>query len=156
MPRFLRVVRQARWSRPSWTDNGALDWQADALSDLSTMRNSLSVYQADSDEMLHQVIAGFAANRDNLANVDYALIEGQLLDAMRLQVVSSDGETPHTGANLLHHDIVNLTADNVLQLVRSISADDVRRVPARTVKAFIQRGLADGHIASARLKFSVG
>ena len=156
MPRFLRVVRQARWSSPSWTDGHTLDWQGDALTDLSTMRNALSVYQADSDEMFHQVIAGFAANRDKLANVDYAVIEGQLLDAMKLQVVSSDGETPHNGANRLHHDIVNLTADNVLGLVRSISADDVRRVPARTVKEFIQRALADGQIDAMRLKFSVG
>ena len=155
MPRFLRVVRQARWSRPSWTDGSTVDWQGDALTDLSTMRNALSVYQADSDEMLHQVIAGFAANRDRLANVDYAVIEGQLLDAMNLQVVSSDGETPHRGANRLHHDIVNLTADNVLRLVRSISADDVQRVPARTVKTFIQRALADGQIDATRLKFSV-
>ena len=120
------------------------------------MRNSLSVYQADSDEMLHQVVAGFAANRDNLANLDYAMIDSQLLDAMNLLVVSSDGETPHTGANRLHYNIVNLTADNVLHLVRSISADDVRRVPARTVKAFIQRALADGQIDATRLKFSVG
>ena len=156
MPRFLRVVRQARWSRPSWTDGHSLDWQGDALNDLSTMRNSLSVYQADSDEMLRQVVAGFAANRDNLANVDYAMIDGQLLDAMNLLVVSSDGETPHTGANRLHHNIVNLTADNVLHLVHSISADDVRRVPARTVKAFIQRALADGQIDATRLKFSIG
>lgn len=155
MPRFLRVVRQARWSRPSWTDGHSPDWQGDALNDISTMRNSLSVYQADSDEMLHQVVAGFAANRDNLANVDYAMIEGQLLDSMNLLVVSSDGETPHTGANRLHHNIVNLTADNILRLVQSISADDVKRVPARTVKTFIQRALADGQIDATRLKFSV-
>ena len=156
MPRFIRVVRQARWSRPPWTDGHTPDWQGDALTDLSTMRNSLSVYQADSDEMVHQVIAGFAANRDRLANVDYAMIESHLLDAMNLQIVSSDGETPHAGANRLHHDIVNLTADNVLRLVRTISADDVRRVPARTVRTFIQRALTDGQIDATRLRFSVG
>ena len=99
MPRFLRVVRQARWSKPLWTDGNTLDWQGDALTDLATTKNSLSVYQADSDAMVHQVIAGLATNRDKLANVDYAMIEGQLLDEMNLRVVPSDRGTPHSGVN---------------------------------------------------------
>ena len=157
MPRFLRKVRKARWARPSWTsDCPEPHWQGDSLNDLSTTKNSLSVYQVDSDEMLCHVIAGLAASSDNLSNFDYAIIEGELLEAMNLCVTPTDGTTPHIEANRLHHNIVDLTADGILNLVHSISVDDVRRVPRPKVRVLIRSALDDGQINLARLKFSVG
>ena len=157
MPRFLRKVRKARWASPSWvTEREASHRQGDALIDLSTTKNCLSVYQVDSDEKLRQVVTGLAAGSDNLGHVDYMIIEGELLDVIGLQAIPSDGETPHAEANLLHRDIVDLTADDILNLTHSISADDVCRVLRPKVRVLIQHALNDGQINPAQLKFSVG
>lgn len=151
MPRFLRTVRKARWSNPSWAGGLASDQQGDALADFSTTSNALSVYLVDSEDAIQQVVAGLAAGRSSLSNLDYAVIEADLLDRMNLQAVQTPGQTPHQEANNLHHDIVNLTAANVLGLVQSITINNVQRVPVQKVKAFLERSIRDGHIDTGAL-----
>ena len=152
MPRYLRMVRRARWYRPDWTDGNTIDWQADALGDLSTGQNALSVYLADSDEMVNHAVAALAANRKNLANLDYAIIDGDLLTRMNLQAVQNPGKTLHQLANGLHHDITNLTAANIFVLMQSITATSVTRVPHKHVKVLLERAINDGHIEKDKLR----
>ena len=97
MARFLRVVRQARWSRPTWAPNLPLKWQGAALGDLQTTNNVLSVYLVDTQEMTDQVVAALAANRDNISHLDYATINVGFLSALNLQAVQEDGRTSHAG-----------------------------------------------------------
>ena len=155
MTRYLRSVRQARWSRPQWIVGTAIAWQGDALGDLSTQKNMLSVYLADSGDRVDQVVAALAANRCNLVNLDYVLIEGDVLSHLHLQTVQEKGETMHRLVNELHYDIPELTAANVFALMKSISAEDVVRVPKPKVKALLQRAIQDDHLDIDRLSESL-
>ncbi len=72
----MRVVRQARWYKYpelDWLPDGGL--QADALGDLQTSGNALSVYRVENETDRERVIVALAANRDNLANLDYAIFD---------------------------------------------------------------------------------
>ncbi|MXZ23454.1 MAG: hypothetical protein F4Y80_01085 [Caldilineaceae bacterium SB0665_bin_21] len=151
MTRYLRMVRQARWNRPKWIVGTTVAWQGDALGDLSTTHNVLSVYLADTGERVNQVVAALAANRDNLANLDYVLIEGDLLSQLHLQTMQVSGETFHCSVNELHYDIQDLTAAGVFALMKSITAEDVVRVSRPNVKALLQHAIHDGHIDINRL-----
>ena len=155
MPTFLRTVRKSRWSAPSWAGGFASDRQGDALVDFSTKFNVLSVYLVDSDDAIQQVVAGLAAGRCNLTNFDYAVLEADVLDRMNLRVVQTLGKTLHQEANNLHHDIVDLTAANVIDLVQSITTSSVQRVPMPKVKAFLECSIRDGHIDVGALKESL-
>ena len=155
MPGYLRAVRKPRWSDPLWAAGITSGRQSDALGDFSTTSNKLSVYLVDSDDKIRQVVAGLAASRDNLSNLDYAVIEGDLLDKLNLQAVQTPGRTPHNEANNLHHDIVNLTAYNILDLVQSIDASDVKRCSIQKVRAALERSIKDGHIDIKTLKDSL-
>ena len=141
MPRYLRMVRQARWSQPSWTDGTTPEWQGDALGDLSTGKNILSVYLADSDDKVAHAVAAFAANRDNLVNFDYAVIDSNLLARMNLRAVQKQGQTLHRLANRFHHDVIDLMAANVFALMQSISVTGRKTRSAQGVKTLLQRAI---------------
>lgn len=67
MARILRKIRKNRWYKTeeiSWLPDNEL--QADALDDLRTKYNELSVYRIDENESnLDRVIAALATNTDN-------------------------------------------------------------------------------------------
>ena len=149
------MVRRGRWSNPSLAGGLASSRQGDALGDFDTKSNKLSVYLVDSEDEIQQVVAGLAAGRKNLSNFDYTVIEADLLSKMNLQAVQSPGGTPHHGANDLHHDIVNLTANDIFELVQSIDLCDVERYSAPKVKAVLERSIRDGYIITEKLKDSL-
>lgn len=155
MTRYLRMVRRARWSPPCWNVGTTPKWQGDALRDLNTEQNGLSVYLADTQERIDQVVATLAANRDNLANLDYAIFAEDLLSQLKLRWEQVDGKTVHCKANGLHFDIVDLTADNVFSLMERVTADNVIRVPKHRVKDLLQHAIHDGHVDVAGLKPSL-
>lgn len=155
MTRYLRSVRRARWSRPCWNVGTAPAWQGDALGDLNTTKNVLSVYLADTDQKVGQVVAGIAANRDHLVNLDYAFISEDILSKFNLRSVQVGGKTFHHIANELHFDIVDLTAGNVFALMKCLTADNVIRVSKPQVRELLQHSIQEGHIDIANLKPSL-
>ena len=74
MATFLRMTRQGRWLKYpdlEWLQPDEL--QSDALLDLQTKDNRLSVYRAEGEEEAKQVVIALAANRESLSNLDYAI-----------------------------------------------------------------------------------
>ena len=146
MARFLRVIRQGRWGRPTWKADIPQQWQADALTDLATQGNALSVFLVDTQQATNQVIAGLAAKRMNLTNFDYAIIDSNLLTNLGVRTEPQTGETLHHEANDLHHNIVELTAINTLMLVQSIPPESVTRVPWKSVGEIVKQEIEAGYI----------
>ena len=81
MPFVLRKIRKSKW----WKHPGVpwlahSDLQADALGDLQTSSNQLSVYHIEDDKSnLEQIVTALAASRDTIANLDYALLDLQIV-----------------------------------------------------------------------------
>ena len=143
--RYLRVVRRARWEPVVADDGAGYEWQADALDDLRTRRNELSVFRADTDCMVDDVVTGLAAGRDDISHVDYAIIDGERIFGLGIrQPVRSVGQTPYHPANELHHDVVDLTAVDLVALVKLIKVDDVVRIPPRRVKYLLLAAVKNG------------
>ena len=140
------MMRQARWSRPTWQGTTQNDWQGDALGDLSTSRNVLSVYLVYTAEMMEQVVVGLAAQRDDLAHFDYAIISAETLAHLTAGTIRENGKTPNGYANTLHYNIVNLTGHDLFVLMQSIAPEDVRRIHWRDVGTLLRRAFVAGSI----------
>lgn len=149
------MVRRGRWSNPPWIGGLASSRQGDALGDFGTRCNKLSVYLVNSEDEIQQVVTGLAAARKSLSNLDYTIIEVDLLRKLNLSTIQIPGKTPHRGANDLHHDIVNLTADNILALIQSVALCDVKRCPAPEVKTLLESSIEDGDILKEKLEGSL-
>ena len=157
MPFILRKIRKARWH-----GSDVLDWllpndvQADSLLDLSTKDNQLSVYIVDDDRFnLDRILAALAGNCDFISNIDYALIPAEVLTRIEIKTAETKGETSDEEVNIAHKDLIELSAFQILELAKSISATGERaRLTAKKVAELIERSIAEGFIDQTRLKLS--
>src|SRR5438874_12791164 len=110
------MIRKARWlTGPDvpWLSPG--DVPADALLDLRTEANALSVCQVEADlSNLERVVAALAASRDTLANADFVLFDVRILTSLAIGSEATCGATPDEEANARWHlDLVELTAARI-------------------------------------------
>jgi hypothetical protein len=120
VPLILRKIRKNKWCNTeslSWLQEGEI--QADAFNDVATKSNTLSVWEvADDKSDLEQVIIALASSCDNLSNLDYAVINSDLLKDIGIQSIATEGNTIYSKANPLHRDLVDLTASKLLRSLK--------------------------------------
>jgi hypothetical protein len=154
---LLRSIRKARWSQsPEWCDEG--DLGADALNDLATKDNALSVWQIEQDESnLERVIAALAATRDYLSNFDLILFPEEIVADSGIATDRSEGVSADHEANARWHcDLRMISASKLASLARSIKArGTLRRILERQVGNCIFRGVQEGRIDSSSVSQSI-
>ncbi len=99
MSLLFRKVRESRWytagdaAEFAWLP--ASDAQADALDDLRTKSNALSVFVINEDRSnLERVATAFAASGDELTNIDYAIFDDDVLHRLGVPPRPEPGRTP--------------------------------------------------------------
>jgi hypothetical protein len=155
VPFFLRTIRKAKWYKNedvSWLAEGEL--QADALADLATKGNELSVWHIEDDRSnLEQVVTAVAAGRDNIANLDYALFDQQILSAINIKIKETKGGSPDEKVNAWHRDLVELSATKLMELAKAIQTEAAKeRILPKDIIRLIKRAIASGQIERAKLK----
>jgi hypothetical protein len=119
----LRKVRKSRWllsEAEPWLAEGGV--QADALRDMETDANRLSVWMIHDDESnLDQVLAALAANCDYVTNIDYVLFPLSYLDDLGIARTRKLGSTLDRTTNEWHVDLGCLSASQLASLTERIA-----------------------------------
>lgn len=149
MPFFLRVIRKSKWYKTAdvpWLGHGEL--QADALADLKTASNELSVWEINDDRKnLDDVVVACACTRGHLANVDYALIGQDIVTGLGIRVSRTAGVSRCPMANQFHCDLVELTATRLIQLAKMIKAwGQIARISEKAVQVLLAKAAQNGEI----------
>ena len=145
MANFLRMIRQGRWLKhPAWDWLGKDDIHSDALIDLQTTGNALSVFKVESDDDINRIVVALAANRTEVKNLDYVVFDDVALVSSDISFAQKEGDTPDDAVNQLHHDVYNLTAFKLAKIAQAVSLCEMQRVPQKTLKTQLQQGVA-GH-----------
>ena len=154
MPFVLRKLdRKAAFHPINGIPTG--DVQADALSDLRTTGNALSVWLIDDDRAnLDRIVAALGAGRMELAKLDYALMDHVVLDDLRIQATPKHGLSIDAGANSLwHRDLLDLSGGKLLELAVIMQAQATfERVQKSELSTLIAQSLHNGFIDRDRLK----
>lgn len=126
---FLRAVRQGRWlTHPHWPGLQPGQVQADALGDLTTTKNRLSVFRVESDSEIAMVTVALASNKKFLANIDYLLFDDSHLESLEIEAIRNKGNTPDARVNELHYDLNIRDGSALLSFAQSISDGQVTRI----------------------------
>jgi hypothetical protein len=152
MPFLMRTVRKGRWHQQDWLPVG--EPPADALADISTQSNELSVWLIEDDRSnLNRVAAALAAARDSVSNLDYRLVPVGWVGIHRIPVQATEGRTADLQANQKwHRDIPRLTASRLLSLARCMWRRGVAgRISERRVEELLLSGLRTGQLGRERL-----
>ena len=157
MALLLRKIRKSKWYRNPgvpWLPEG--DLQSDALDDLSTRDNQLSVFHVEDDESnLRRVIAAMAANCTFLCNIDFALLDQKVIGEIGIEIRGTEGDLPddHVNTNW-HHHLCELSASRRMTLAMSIpSRAKIRRIGCKKVLEFVAEAVMAGEISRERVKW---
>jgi len=147
VPQYLRMVRKSKWYKNTQTPWLLPDdLQADALSDLRTHSNKLSVWEVE-DGSLDLVIASLAATREHVANFEYALFSSETISRIGVRLIRSEGECCNgLVAKHMHRDLLELTAGKIMQLAKTVSATRVTRVYPRQIVELVKIAVNSGSL----------
>lgn len=146
---LLRKITKAKWYDQSWLPQGEVP--GDALVDLRTQKNELSVWRIEPGETnLNAVIAALASNKtDRLDNLDYVLVDEDVVGQLGIQSVLSEGDSPHPHANTHWHvDLVELSGSKVLALAHEMKRlqGEHKRVQPKVVREILKAALRGGEL----------
>jgi hypothetical protein len=157
VPFLLRAIRKAKWYRNPdlpWLSEGEL--QADALYDLKTDNNILSVWHIlDDHSNKEQIITALAATRQHPVQFDYFLLEEQYPRELNIKIVEIPGDSPDQGINSWHRDLIELSAEKLMQLARAIQLHAQReRIPHSNVRRLLAQALLSGRHDPTKTKLA--
>ena len=158
MPLLLRKIRKGKWYKNDsvlWL--GENEIQADALGDIVTSSNTLSVWLVEDDKSnLEQIIIALASGCDNISNFDYALLNVDLLSNFGIKIETKEGSTPYVRANQWHRDLVELTTNKLFKLAEAMFIlSDRERVAEKTVLNWIKDAVRNGQIDKTKLSAGI-
>lgn len=147
MALVLRKIRKSKWYKsPSVPWLSATDLQADALSDLGTKANALSVYFVREDlSDLDRVVAAVAACGDHVSIFDYTLFDEALLHQSSFKLSNTPGTTPDTVVNNQNHrDLIELSRDAIVELSKTVQKAQTHRIHDKKVADLIRDSIKNG------------
>lgn len=127
--------------------------QADALLDLRTSANELSVWRVgDEADCLSRATVALALQRQSLQEYDFGLFTEDAVRALDIELCNTEGNTADPEFNNRHVDLVKLTARKVADLAALIRREqNIKRHTFATIKADTKKLIEDGHINIDRL-----
>jgi hypothetical protein len=159
MPKVLRKVdRKILWSTEPLEDeetwHSASELRADALVDLRTNKNALSIFVVDdvAGVPVDRIVAALAANRSFLDHVDYIAVDMRVILDLGIKIDNAPGATCDSGVDQCHRNLINLTARKVAELGNSLQkVGEVKRIQVVQVGRLINAGLKAGHIVQNKV-----
>jgi hypothetical protein len=151
----LRKIRKSKWYKSEsvpWL--AAEDLQSDALVDLATKGNKLSVYLVNDDHSnLDQIITALSANCDYISDFEYAIFDKSELIRIGIEMDNTEGDTADLLVNSWHYDLIELSAAKIMALASIISNLSKReRVLSKRVLKMVVKAIASGQLDRAKLR----
>jgi len=161
MAKLLRKVQY----KPNWDPEGEFSKYlpnglapADALWDLKTKGNALSLWQIDDQESnLERVLAAMVSTADHLQTIDYLVIDMQHVVELRLSIIQSAGDTYDAKVNdNWHFDLTKLSATDLAKLANTmLSHGKTDRRNDRALALLLKGSVEKGYVDHAKLKPNV-
>ncbi len=159
MPYILRKIKRSLWL------NENCDWllednaQADALKDLQTNDNILSLWEVDNEQQnLGRIIAALASNCDNISAFDYILIEKSQLEESGIQINKNIEEAKTLDLELnnqCHYHAIRLSASKIATVANIMKKGYMDRYPVNRVTELIKQSINNNLIDYHKLSQSV-
>ena len=119
--RYLRRIDPTSWIREAdWLRQE--DVPADALRDLRSKNNALSVWQVEMNtpEVIERIAAAMTLTAQRIDHFVYKLIDSKEIACAHIATHLVNGETPDDSINSWHCNLEQMTAQNVADLARII------------------------------------
>jgi hypothetical protein len=112
----------------------------------------------DDNSNLDELLGALAAKCDAVTNLDYALVDANVISSFDLTLIQTDGDTPHKEVNARwHRELIKLSASNIMELANAIvsSGETKRALPNKTLELIancVQGGKIDKAVLSQSIR----
>lgn len=157
MAKLLRKVQyKTNWDPKGEFSNYLPSGQspADALQDLRTKGNALSLWQVeDNGSNLDRVLAAIVSISDHLQTINYLMVDEQHVTSLNLKLVQSKGETHDAHANEnWHFDLTQLSASDLANLANTmLSHGQTDRRNDKSLASLLKGSVEKGYIDHSKL-----
>jgi hypothetical protein len=157
VPFLLRAIRKAKWYKNpdlSWLSQD--DLQADAMQDLKTDSNCISVWHVmDDHSNKERIIAALAATRQHAVQFDYFLLNEDYIREINIKILENQGDSPDSGINSWHRDLVELSAAKLMLLAKTIQQNAaIERIPPRDIQCYLAQAMLSGKFESTKINLT--
>lgn len=157
MPFFLRAINRENWPEPE--DNAtAHDLDADALNDLKTQDNTLSVWYAESEADLRSAIVAYLGSMDKwveLEVVEFIAIDTQEIENVGIKYNQEPNFTYIKGYEEKHRDLAELKYDSIEKLadivIKSINEGNEYLLDQGEIKELFAEVVQAGKLTSSAI-----
>lgn len=156
---LVRKVTKSKWLQNNISEGESPS--ADAITtDLRTTKNSLSVWEIESIDMLEDAVLAIVSAGDHLDTIDVILFDSDDFSCSRLEVRKTDVPIPFKDFIKQHRDIVNLNYRSLGEvaklIVKSISSNSgICRFSRGKLKKIINSGLSEGKVQSDAMNHAI-
>jgi hypothetical protein len=157
MAKLLRKVQH----KTDWDPHGEFSQYllpghapADALRDLATNDNMLSVWQIDEKASnLERVLAAIVSPNDHLQKLDYLMFDQQHVHTLNLTIEQAEGDTCDSQANASwHFHLTHLSATDLANLANEMfTHGEIWRQKERVLASLLSKSVRDGFIEEGKL-----
>lgn len=158
MPFILRKVRKNRWYKSEAESAlGQGDVPADALGDLQTQGNVLSIWRIDDQKSnLDRIACAIAVGAKSSSNLDYAILDFKYFNKLKLKYEASKGGTLDSIINDCHIDVQELTGKKLIRLARAFfEHGEVERMLEKKVLELIKKAIESEQIDSTKMSLAI-
>ncbi|MBW7990281.1 MAG: hypothetical protein FVQ84_09740 [Planctomycetes bacterium] len=162
MPILLHGTKFNKWlNRPDWLREGEIP--ADPIFGFRIGSNTMSVWIVDDDSSRIKWLAvALSIKKNKLEDFEFVLLDSTIVDDIGIKATQTVGRCPDSELNQFHLDLVEISAQRLLQLtqiiLKKISEEQkvlVDRIPRKDVAQYIQEGISKGRINSEDVKIKV-
>lgn len=151
---YLRAINRENWPEPE--DNASVhDLVADALNDLKTQDNTLSVWCAETDEELDSAMVAYLASMDRwveLETVEFVAIKSEDISAAGIECDEVPNFTYISEYKEKHRDFVALKYDSIEQIanivIRAINAGQDYMIDQGRIKELFTEVVREGKLCA--------
>ena len=138
-----------------WIPSDSFEWlapddiEADPIGDLATTDNGLSVYLVENEELTKRVVAAIAAKASASKNqaLGYVIIDKALLDEWGFKLDDSEkGTTQDLEVNDWHRNIIELSANRIIHLVKAMKDMDPHPVFPNELVETLKNSVQEGYL----------
>jgi len=102
---------------------------------------------ADDKSNLEQILIALATTTEHTDKMDYALLDQNLLAKIGVHISQVAGNSFYKDANVWHRNLVEMSADKVILLAKTIMQLSKRvRIPERKVLSLLQQAVDSGKV----------
>ena len=164
MPWIFRALNsKSRWNKQKHQEAEEYSWlqeneiPAETLTEVvgrDIRNNELSVYLVEDDpNKIERLIAAYAANRDNLQNLDYKLVDYDKMLSQDFVFKETRADVPDETVGQWHRDLHQLTVSQLVAFTTLLYRDaESKRVQKKKVGKLIADSIQAGYIDKDKIR----